>query len=70
MQKLVIVILFFISISTVFSQSDKNGNPIFNSVQTGESVKDNFLLISNYYTLSNNIENKKSSVFIAEGVVG
>ncbi len=66
MKKLLILILFIASISKMFSQSDKNGNPIFNSVQTSEIVRDNFLLISNYYTLQNNIENKKSSVFIAE----
>ena len=50
----------------VFAQTDKNGNPVFNSVSTNEKSIDNFLLISNYYTLRNNIENKQSSVFISE----
>lgn len=66
MKNLLIIILILLSSFNVLAQSDKNGNPIFNSEQTGESVRDNFLLISNYYTLSNNIENKKSSVYIAE----
>ncbi len=50
----------------IYSQADKNGNPIFNSVTTKEQKFDNYNLISNYYTLENNIENKKSSVFISE----
>lgn len=55
-----------LSLGQVFGQTDKNGNPVFNSVSTNEKSFDNFLLISNYYTLRNNIENKQSSVFIAE----
>ena len=55
-----------LSLGQVFGQTDKNGNPVFNSVSTNEKPFDNFLLISNYYTLRNNIENKQSSVFIAE----
>ncbi|MBE8723551.1 hypothetical protein [Flavobacterium hungaricum] len=50
----------------LFSQTDPNGNPIFNSVTTGTEQIDDFELISNYYTLKNNIENKQSSVFVAE----
>ena len=66
MKNLLMIIFVALSVSSLFAQSDKNGNPIFNSIQTGESVKDKFLLISNYYTLKTNIENNKSSVFIAE----
>jgi hypothetical protein len=66
MKKITIIILTIFSIEQVFAQTDKNGNPVFNSVSTYEKVIDNFLLISNYYTLSNNIENKQSSVFISE----
>ncbi len=66
MKKISIIILTILSLGKVFAQSDKNGNPIFNSVSTGEKSIDNFLLISNYYPLKNNIENKKSSVFISE----
>lgn len=66
MRKITIIILTILSLGQVFAQTDKNGNPLFNSVSTGEKSIDNFLLISNYYTLKNNIENKQSSVFISE----
>jgi len=66
MKKITIIILTILSLGQVFAQSDKNGNPVFNSVSTSEKSIDNFLLISNYYTLKNNIENKQSSVFISE----
>lgn len=66
MKKITIIILTILSIGQVFAQADKNGNPVFNSVSTNEKPIDNFLLISNYYTLRNNIENKQSSVFISE----
>lgn len=48
------------------AQTDKNGNPVFNSINTHEEPLGQHLLISNYYTLKFNIENKGSSVFIAE----
>ena len=66
MKKIVIIILTFLTLGQVFGQTDKNGNPVFNSVSTNEKVIGDFLLISNYYTLKNNIENKQSSVFISE----
>ena len=66
MKKITILLLTILSLGQVFGQTDKNGNPVFNSVSTNEKPFDNFLLISNYYTLRNNIENKQSSVFIAE----
>ncbi|PZX37819.1 hypothetical protein LX97_02914 [Nonlabens dokdonensis] len=53
------------TIGNVYSQTDKNGNPIFNSISTNEQEFDDFNLISNYYTLENNIENKNSSVYIS-----
>ncbi|SEG21238.1 hypothetical protein SAMN05421847_1754 [Halpernia humi] len=66
MKKTLIIILTFLTLGQVFGQTDKNGNPVFNSVSTNETVIEDFLLISNYYTLKNNIENKQSSVFISE----
>ncbi|WP_041567207.1 hypothetical protein [Nonlabens dokdonensis] len=61
-----LIILFTIlTIGNVYSQTDKNGNPIFNSISTNEQEFDDFNLISNYYTLENNIENKNSSVYIS-----
>lgn len=66
MKRTVIIILTFLSLGHVFGQTDKNGNPVFNSVSTKEKVIDNFILISNYYTLKNNIENRHSSVFVSQ----
>lgn len=66
MKKITIIILTILTIGQTFAQTDKNGNPVFNSVSTGEKSIDNFVLISNYYTLKNNIENTQSSVFISE----
>lgn len=60
-----IILLFSALTNTLQGQSDDYGVPVFNSVSTGEKQVNNMLLISNYYTLSNNIENKLSSVFIA-----
>jgi hypothetical protein len=64
--KYIIIVLLFLSFGNGYSQTDKNGNPIFNSIITNEQVFDDFTLISNYYTLENNIENSKSSVYISE----
>lgn len=66
MKKITVILLTILAIGQTFAQTDKNGNPVFNSVSTNEKAIDNFLLISNYYTLRNNIENKQSSVFISE----
>jgi len=48
------------------TDTDQNGNSVFNSVSISEKSIDNCLLSSNYYTLRNNIENEKSSAFISE----
>jgi hypothetical protein len=68
MKKISIIILtcLILGLGQTFGQTDRNGNPVFNSVYTTEKSLDDFLLISNYYTLKNNIENKRSSVFISE----
>ena len=68
MKKITIIILTFLisGLGQTFGQTDKNGNPIFNSVSIAEKSFDDFLLMSNYYTLKNNIENKQSSVFVSE----
>lgn len=62
-------LIFFITIctfGTIHSQTDGNGNPVFNSIVTNEQDFEGFKLTSSYYTLENNIENKNSSVFISE----
>lgn len=65
MKTITIIILSILCTGNLFAQTDKNGNPVFNSVSTNEKhLGDDNLLISNYYTLKTNIENPKSSVFI------
>jgi hypothetical protein len=64
--KKVLTFLFLAITVHVFSQTDHNGNPVFNSVSTGEETIKDYRLISNYYTLKNNIDNKGSSVYISE----
>lgn len=58
-------LLFFTSVK-LFSQIDKNGNPVFNSVNIEKTNLDDFEIISNYYTIKDNIDNKLSSVFVRE----
>ncbi|MCD1118286.1 hypothetical protein [Chryseobacterium turcicum] len=62
------IITLFISLLSLnlFSQTDKNGNPVFNSLTLSEEKVNDYVLNSNYYTLANNISNKNSSVFITE----
>jgi hypothetical protein len=62
----IIIIFAVLTYGNFYSQTDKNGNPIFNSIITNEQEFEDFNLISNYYTIENNIENKNSSVFISE----
>ena len=65
MRKLLTAILIILSTNS-FAQIDANGNPVFNSITVKEEVVKNYTLSSNYYTLSNNISNKNSSVFISK----
>ena len=66
MKKILILICISLFIGKINAQTDRNGNPVFNSISTSEKKLKNCLFISNYYTLKNNIENKKSSVFISK----
>jgi hypothetical protein len=52
--------------SNLYSQLDKNGNPIFNSEKIENLSVENIEIVSSYYTIKNNIDNKQSSVFINE----
>ncbi len=66
MKNIIYILIFSITIS-VFSQTDQNGNPIFNSYQIEEiQMEKGYKLILNYYTLKNNIENPLTSVFISK----
>lgn len=61
------LLIVFLTLSThLFSQIDKHGNPFFNSVTLEELKVDDYQLNANYYTLSNNISNTNSSVFISQ----
>ncbi|WP_107038716.1 hypothetical protein [Brumimicrobium mesophilum] len=66
MKKIIALLFTIILFTNALGQTDKNGNPIFNSVSKNEISVGNSLLIGNYYTLKNNIENKLSSVFVDE----
>lgn len=59
------VLILFFNIC-IYSQVDDNGNPIFNSIPIDEISFDDYTLSSNYYTITNNVDNPNSSVFINE----
>jgi hypothetical protein len=65
MKKVLTLILLFIALRGI-SQTDQNGNPVFNSVIISEDTVNDYQLLSNYYTLKNNIGNKSTSVYISE----
>jgi hypothetical protein len=62
----ILLTIITLGLGQALGQTDKNGSPVFNSISTAEKSYDNFLLVSNYYTLKNNIENIQSSVFISQ----
>ena len=64
--KNIIILFTILAFGNIYSQTDRNGNPVFNSIITNEQEFEEFNLVSNYYTLKNNIENKNSSVFVSE----
>ncbi|WP_439882764.1 hypothetical protein ACSX1A_06245 [Pontibacter sp. MBLB2868] len=65
MRKILLALLSILTFWQAYGQTDKHGNPVFNSVTTSEISLDGLTLISNYYTLKNNIENRNSSVYIS-----
>lgn len=68
MKKLLVIILFSLGMN---AQIDKHGNPVFNSISVKEEqIPGGLTLLSNYYTLENNIENKDSSVYISDSPSG
>ena len=66
MRQVIVLMFVLLAIGNVYAQTDRNGNPIFNSVTVAEERFSDFSVSSNYYTLSNNIDNENSSVFISE----
>jgi hypothetical protein len=63
--KYIYIILIGLFLNTfIYGQIDKNSNPIFNSIILNVDTFDNFQLVTNYYTIDNNISNKESSAYI------
>ena len=58
--------LMILLLLNLFSQTDKNGNPVFNSITLSEEKMTDYQLNTNYYTIDNNVNNKNSSVFISD----
>jgi hypothetical protein len=65
MKRLFTLALAFAWAHCCLAQSDRHGNPVFNSVLVSEESIGEVQLLANYYTLRNNIENRGSSVFVA-----
>lgn len=63
--KFILILVLLLIATKTYSQTDSNGNPVFNSITTNEEVIKDFRLVSNYYTLKTNIENRLSSVYIS-----
>jgi len=66
MKKTGLLFLVIFTLTSVFGQTNKNGNPIFNSDLISEEKLDNFKLTSSYYNIKENISNKKSSVYVSD----
>lgn len=50
----------------VFSQIDRNGEPVFNSEIISEESIGKYKLLSGYYTIKNNISDEESSVYVKD----
>ncbi|MEJ5105075.1 hypothetical protein [Chryseobacterium sp. MYb328] len=59
----IFIFLIFLTSSNLYSQRDKNGNPVFNSEKIENVNFEGFEIVSSYYTIKDNIDNKQSSVF-------
>jgi hypothetical protein len=66
MKNALLTLLAIMALINVFAQTDQNGNPVFHSELIGEEKLNGFELISNYYTIENNISNIGSSVYIGD----
>ncbi len=64
MKKSILTLLIILSLTNVFGQTDKHGNPIFNNILISEEKLEKFELTSSYYTIDNNISDKNSSVYV------
>lgn len=66
MNKALITITLLLHVLITFPQTNSHGNPVFNSITLWQEPIENYELSLNYYTLSNNINNKTSSVYISD----
>lgn len=66
MKQIFITLLTLSTLSNLYGQTDTHGNPVFNSVQISEDKFPDFELTSSYYTIANNISNRKSSVYVSD----
>ncbi len=64
--KIFIVLIFCFTFSMVFSQTDRNGNPVFNSEVISEEEYGMDDVTAMYYLIDNNIDNRKSSVYVTD----
>lgn len=74
-EKMIIVIIgltFLLQLNCISQVAgiDENGNPIFNSIPIGENDYDGYGIAANYYTISDNIANPNSSVFVSKHPTG
>ena len=66
MKVILAVRLFLICFEISSAQVDKHGNPVFNSETISSENYGSFEVSVLYYTIANNISNKKSSVYMSD----
>ena len=62
----IIILAILLLNSAILAQRDTTKNTTFNSVALSIDTLRNFILMSNYYTIADNIDNPGSSVFVSE----
>lgn len=65
MKKMTFCIISILLWFNIYAQDTKVDNPVYNSIITSEKAINDLTLISNYYTLENNINNSNSMVYIS-----
>jgi len=60
----IVLIIFMFQIS--YSQFDKHSNPVLNSITIEKIEIEDFTLEISYYSISDNINNKKSSAYVSD----
>lgn len=65
-----LTLLLLLNCASQMKGIDEYGNPVFNSIPIGENEYDGYGIAANYYTISNNIANPNSSVFVSKQPTG